>query len=646
MEKSKRGTFIHGIACSSHLDSSGERIDIEGVDISSLTKDGAFNYEHDSKSPSSIVGKILEAKKIIKRSDCENDHHKYFWDKIKMPFIYCAGELLDGVGHKEASEVAAMVRYDQQEPINKDTKKLINFSIEGNRVEKQGAVITKCIARRVSITGTPCNKVCEAEELKIDPKEEKHSDSGDFKFIQDIMSKADEPSCQIMKGEIPFLYKAEITDKAPAAPIAAPTVPKKPKKPITTIARPNTGYGAIRDKTKKPKTGFGNVVLKGKKTPVIMTAEQAVDEHDKLVGVLESLSHKDDKKEAKKQRKELKEYKEKLNKGAKKIHPKDPVLGPKPAIKPASKEYIKQKQTLKKTEEIKTLKPCTSCNEPLTTANTRYEGIQRTHSQDYDLSLHTCHKCKSTIAVKIPKQKQPLGKSEKIDLKKPYVSDAQRRWAHTPKGKEALGGAKAVAHWDKESKGKNLPERKKKKNSKYDSNFRKALTTSCGVGASPAAKTQGEAVAKSSQPVGKTKSGKDIHPDFKSFRHGDWSREDHLDAHKMLHETGHKIKTEGHDNDDNMTINHGSNLISSANKHYEAAKTKITKSEIRKAMKVIGDQAFNSFEKKEELLTFLSQKLPNLSKKEIVALAKAVAYVHEKKKEIVLKSLMDRDDEK
>ena len=95
-----------------------------------------------------------------------------------------------------------------------------------------------------------------------------------------------------------------------------------------------------------------------------------------------------------------------------------------------------------------------------------------------------------------------------------------------------------------------------------------------------------------------------------------------------------------------MTINHGSNLISSANKHYEAAKTKITKSEIRKAMKVNGDQAFNSFEKKEELLTFLSQKLPNLSKKEIVALAKAVAYVHEKKKEIVLKSLMDRDDEK
>lgn len=47
-------------------------------------------------------------------------------------------------------------------------------------------------------------------------------------------------------------------------------------------------------------------------------------------------------------------------------------------------------------------------------------------------------------------------------LSKPYASEAQRRWAHTPAGKEALGGEKAVAHWDKESKGKKLPERVEK----------------------------------------------------------------------------------------------------------------------------------------------------------------------------------------
>jgi hypothetical protein len=39
----------------------------------------------------------------------------------------------------------------------------------------------------------------------------------------------------------------------------------------------------------------------------------------------------------------------------------------------------------------------------------------------------------------------------------PYTSDAQRRWAHTRAGTEALGGAEKVKEWDKASKGKDLP---------------------------------------------------------------------------------------------------------------------------------------------------------------------------------------------
>lgn len=45
----------------------------------------------------------------------------------------------------------------------------------------------------------------------------------------------------------------------------------------------------------------------------------------------------------------------------------------------------------------------------------------------------------------------------------PYQSDAQRRWAHTKKGTEALGGPAKVHEWDQASKGKNLPERVGKK---------------------------------------------------------------------------------------------------------------------------------------------------------------------------------------
>lgn len=59
-----------------------------------------------------------------------------------------------------------------------------------------------------------------------------------------------------------------------------------------------------------------------------------------------------------------------------------------------------------------------------------------------------------------------LSASEKPEaLGKPYASDAQRRWAHSPAGEKALGGKAAVHHWDKESKGKDLPEHVEKADS-------------------------------------------------------------------------------------------------------------------------------------------------------------------------------------
>lgn len=181
----KNGTFIHGIAASEHIDSSGERILVKGIDISSLTKDGVFNWEHKNENSSQIVGKILEAKKILKREDCDNDAQKYFWDKIKTPYVYVAGELFDHVGHTAAQDVAAMLRYDKN--INKDeTKALINFSIEGSRLGKEGSTITKCIARKVTVTITPCNKMAFAEQM-----EDKSSNKtmGGINVAKDILDK-------------------------------------------------------------------------------------------------------------------------------------------------------------------------------------------------------------------------------------------------------------------------------------------------------------------------------------------------------------------------------------------------------------------------------------------------------------------------
>src|SRR5271154_3901861 len=107
-------TCIDGIASSQAIDTTGEIVDLKGLDISSLVG-GASNFEHESKLPAQIVGKIVEAHKIYAKDDCQNDRHRHFWDKCKMPFLYCKVRLFDD--KKESSkEVAALVKDDAEHP--------------------------------------------------------------------------------------------------------------------------------------------------------------------------------------------------------------------------------------------------------------------------------------------------------------------------------------------------------------------------------------------------------------------------------------------------------------------------------------------------------------------------------------------------
>ena len=64
-----------------------------------------------------------------------------------------------------------------------------------------------------------------------------------------------------------------------------------------------------------------------------------------------------------------------------------------------------------------------------------------------------------TARVSAPKTEKSEEIHGKKPLMKPYVSEAQRRWAHTSSGKEALGGEAGVHEWDEATKGKKLPEK-------------------------------------------------------------------------------------------------------------------------------------------------------------------------------------------
>lgn len=169
----KLGTVIHGIGASEHLDSSGERISVEGIDISSLEHDGLVNFEHKSDTSSQLIGKVVEATKILKKEDCKNKHHEYFWEKSgKTPYLYIKGVLFDQFNHSGANDAVAMLRFDQAMD-NKNTRQVCGFSVEGSRLDKEGSLIKKCIARKISFTAYPCNKACVAEILNQEKAEVK-----------------------------------------------------------------------------------------------------------------------------------------------------------------------------------------------------------------------------------------------------------------------------------------------------------------------------------------------------------------------------------------------------------------------------------------------------------------------------------------
>ena len=163
---SSLGTVIHGCGASSAIDTAGEKMVISGIDDSVLATTGVINFEHNNASASSVVGKILESKKILKLEDCENKHHlKFFQLCGEKPYLYIRAVLLDNFKHSGAIDLAAMFRFDEASNLPAG-QQLVKFSIEGARlITKPDGTVEKCIARKISCTVTPCNHNCYAEIL-------------------------------------------------------------------------------------------------------------------------------------------------------------------------------------------------------------------------------------------------------------------------------------------------------------------------------------------------------------------------------------------------------------------------------------------------------------------------------------------------
>jgi len=156
-----KSMIVDGPMGTQAIDSSGEILDIEGADISLWQEGkGVLNYEHktqggeDADDGVEKIGKIIYAKKIFSKKDCEDSRQEMYWDQVKLPFIYGKARLFDSGGHEGAKALAAIIRDCEahEEPLS------VGWSVEGSTLKKEGPVLKRTVLKEVAVTFRPCNK--------------------------------------------------------------------------------------------------------------------------------------------------------------------------------------------------------------------------------------------------------------------------------------------------------------------------------------------------------------------------------------------------------------------------------------------------------------------------------------------------------
>lgn len=169
-------------------DTQGEMLSIEGADISELIAGrGRLNDNH-GKGAFNSVGRITAAKKIFKEEDCDNDRQKYYWSKIKAPYIYVKGVLYDDEDHPNARAAAAILR-----SIHKaDAPLKLKASVEGGVISRgvsDPSLLARTKIHSVALTFSPANNATLVEPLSLDKSQ--YDEAADMQLIKSVMHLAE-----------------------------------------------------------------------------------------------------------------------------------------------------------------------------------------------------------------------------------------------------------------------------------------------------------------------------------------------------------------------------------------------------------------------------------------------------------------------
>ena len=166
----KRPLEIDMCSSSQLRDTQGEMLNVEGADITELQMGrGRLNDNH-GKGFFNCLGKVTAAKKIFKAEDCEDDRQRYYWEKVKSPYIYVKGELFDDEDHPNAKAAAAILRNIHKT----DCPLKIKASVEGGVISRgitDPALLARTKIHSIALTFVPANQATLVEPLNLEKGE-------------------------------------------------------------------------------------------------------------------------------------------------------------------------------------------------------------------------------------------------------------------------------------------------------------------------------------------------------------------------------------------------------------------------------------------------------------------------------------------
>jgi len=169
-------------------DTQGEMLSVEGADIGELEAGrGRLNDNH-GKGFFNSIGRITAAKKIFKEEDCDDDRHRYYWNKVKAPYVYVRGYLYDDEDHPNAKAAAAILRNVHKT----DCPLKLKASVEGGVVARgisDPTLLARTKIHSVALTFTPANVTTLVEPLNLDKSQ--YDAEADMELIKSVMHLAE-----------------------------------------------------------------------------------------------------------------------------------------------------------------------------------------------------------------------------------------------------------------------------------------------------------------------------------------------------------------------------------------------------------------------------------------------------------------------